>query len=338
MRFSGFNDVSPFDEIETQDPFQLEEVYFSKEFSLRQDYDFETASGRSSVPDDQTSTSTQLTTYQNWSEPSILNFGTDDDSKMSIEEFSTEASDAEPARFSDPVSLEVSPDEVVELVSKYIHQESITSEEWGRLDTRGKGLIIAWLNLESSQKSNPELKKVEETDLELANRLLQKRRPKRSDQYKRTFYKSFIQYLLGKNTGYKNDKNHQISPYLEKMAKQYFPENKQLRELLTKSQHLSLNKLKALLTNSGELRAEFKKYMSAQLPLEIKAKVQVFSTIIYSGLSSLQSSSQNVPGDVLNTIVVKVVSERSLVPWTLFDVKEAQKIFAQMIGKFTGEI
>lgn len=219
-----------------------------------------------------------------------------------------------------------------EQVAAAVQSKRISEACWSSLGPRGQAMTIAWLCIEIS-KGQEKLLKLQHSDadlLQFANELLDQRTQKRTDLYKRTFYKSFIQHLLGKYTLYKHTKAYKIKAYTEVVAAKFFSscdehEQKELRSIFENTKHFSVPNLKRLFSASAEFQAEFDRYMRVDLQQETEATVQEFSQRL-----SLQLSYEQV--DVTRA-ALSVVEKRTLAPWTAFDVSAAQVIYFSMTQK-----
>ena len=221
---------------------------------------------------------------------------------------------------------------LIDLVVAAVQSKSISEAMWSSLGPRGQALTIAWLTIEIC-KDNQKLLQLGDSSaslLNFANELLRQRTPKRTDLYKRTFYKSFIQHLLGKYTQYKHTKAYKIKPYTEAVAAKFFSssdeqEQQELRSIFENTKHFSVPNLKRLFRASVEFKGEFDRYIRVELQQETEKGVREFAQRLDFHLSN----------DQLEVIqaALSIVDKRTLVPWTSFDVSAAQDIYSSMTEK-----
>jgi hypothetical protein len=222
-----------------------------------------------------------------------------------------------------------------ELVVAAVQSKSpISQASWSELGLSGQTLVLAWLILERFKDAKEFLQAVEAgVDLRtFANQVLDRRVEKRTDLYKRTFYKSFIQHLVAKYTEYRHTKSFKIKPFTEVVAKKFFSssnerEEQELCTIFQNTKHFSVPNLKRLFKASAEFKGEFDRYIKHNLPQETEKEVKEFSKRLISQLSTNQP-------DIVRA-VLSIVEKRSLVPWTYFDVSVAQSIYAAMTEKST---
>ena len=228
-----------------------------------------------------------------------------------------------------------------DLVAEAVQSKSVSEASWHLLGPWAQAVVIAWLHIEikgdlkdeaQKQELYSELKKRAETTglLRFVNELLAKRSQKRPDLYKRTFYKSFIQHLVGKYTTYKHTKSYKIKDYTSFVAAMFFnsSDEKQdlnLRSIFENTKHFSVPSFKQLSKASAQFRGEFDQYMSVVLQQEIQKEIKEFCKRLFPQQSTEQP-------DVIR-FALSVVEKRTLVPWTSFDVEAAQEIYLQMTQK-----
>jgi hypothetical protein len=226
--------------------------------------------------------------------------------------------------------------ELIDLLAQAVQAKEISAACWSQLGPRGQAVTVAWLLMEiNKDKKKTQLESLDSgADLHyFTNGLLKDRTPKRTDLYKRTFYKSFIQYLLGKYTKYKHTKSYKIKPFMDSIAGRFFSssnkhEEEELGKIFQNTKHFSIPNLKKLFSASAEFRGEFDLYMQSVLKEDTEKEVKEFCKRLLSQQSRVQT-------EVFSVIPVaqSIVVQRTLIPWTAFDVEAAQEIYQEMTEK-----
>ena len=225
-------------------------------------------------------------------------------------------------------NLEERKNEFSKKISDLIQRDEVKEKDWISLDRKIKGILVGWLILEKGKvKKKAYLDSIKrEPDVEMVNELLSSREVKRKDTYMRTFYKSLIHHLVKKKYGYKNDKNHQIIQYSEKLTKHYFPHDEEMQKEMINTEYLSEKKLSILLKLSPDFAYEFKNYVDNQLQIDFQEDIQEYSSIL---VSSTHLCHESPILDLINNVVLN----RTITPNTPIDLADFKKVFYKIYGK-----